>query len=59
MKNLINPADTIADTITISLYDEINEWQYGSIGLLSTNGWASGYFPLLASSELENPKSAG
>ena len=48
MKTVINPADTIADTIVISLYDDLNEWQYASIALLSTNGWAKGYFPLLA-----------
>ncbi len=48
MKNLINPADTIADTIVITLYDAINEFQYASIAFLSTNGWAAGYFPLLA-----------
>ncbi len=48
MKTVLNPADTIADTLIIDLYDDLAELQYTSYALLSTSGLATGYFPLLA-----------
>jgi hypothetical protein len=48
MKTVLNPADTIADTLEIDLYDDLQELQYSSFALLSTNGLATGYFPLIA-----------
>ena len=48
MKTVLNPLDTIADSIAIHLYDEFNELQYSSLADLSINGYAKGYFPLIA-----------
>jgi hypothetical protein len=46
MKPLIDPADTLADTILISLADSSLEIVFSQTVLISTNGWAVANFPL-------------